>query len=72
MTTPPLTTRSRNGNSRDNRTRPADLCVLRRDKSVSDQTDEETLAAIETAEAERFSREASELFQRLMDEKWKP
>jgi hypothetical protein len=31
-------------------------------------TDEETLAVIEAAEAERFSQEASELFLRLMAE----
>ena len=31
-------------------------------------TDEETLAVIEAAEAERFSQEASELFRRLMAE----
>jgi len=31
-------------------------------------TDEETLEELDKAEAERFSREASELFQRLMAE----
>ena len=32
------------------------------------ETDEETLEKLDKAEAERFSHEASELFQRLMDE----
>jgi hypothetical protein len=37
-------------------------------KEFERETDEETLEELDKAEAERFSREASELFQRLMAE----